>query len=55
MDCKKCPKMTKKNSQIRTLKREVLYHIMCRTGDIEYSETGKKLQKEFGKDYSYPL
>ena len=55
MDCKKCPKMKKKNEQIRKLKREVLYHIMCRTGDLEYSKTGRKLQKEFEKDYLYPL
>ena len=53
MNCKKCDKIKKKNSQIAKLKREVHYHVMCRLGDIEYSDGGKKLMEEFDDDYKF--
>ncbi len=43
----------RKNAQIRKLKREIRYHIGCRTGDIEYMKGGKALMKEFDKVYQY--
>lgn len=49
----KCDKCKEKNRQIRKLKREIRYHILCRTGDLEFSEYGKKLAKEFDEDYKW--
>lgn len=50
---KKKEQLNEKNRQIRALKREIRYNILCRMGDIEYVDDGPALMEEFDEQYRF--